>query len=357
MTPNLVFPTPVLTPIVGRPTNSTLQVLQQQLYQNARAIPSSLGGGNYGHLGLIMTPAKYITRPNAVLVVVPVSPGLLAAPPRGSDMLAVNEFKRLHNNRVEVFQLYQAVRTALINQITTAVEPTYLQALCDVDFGFHDVHPYRLLAHLQTTYGVLTGLEIEQNRARLAEAWDTTTPIETLWARIVEIRRIATDAQQAISDSAVIALVLPMFERTGLFLHSVNAWNGMTLADQTFARFQSHFTRANELRVIALSSADLRYADANAAIHSTPGTQMHTNTQQNNNHGGTDTGSVSVSGNRMYYCWSHGLGTSPAHTGRNCRSPHEGHIPTATAFKRQGGSNIFSTREDHPERNQRRNNN
>ena len=35
----LVFPTPVLTPIVGRPTNSTLQVLQQQLYQNARAIP------------------------------------------------------------------------------------------------------------------------------------------------------------------------------------------------------------------------------------------------------------------------------------------------------------------------------
>ena len=209
MTTTLVFPTPILTPIVGRPNNSTLQVLQQQLYQNARAIPSSLGGGSNGHLGLIMTPAKYLTRPNAVAVAVPTSPGLLPAPPRGLEILAVNELKRVYDNRLVVFQLYQSVRTALINQITTAVEHTYLQALCDVDFGFHDVHPYQLLAHLQTTYGVLTGLEIEQNRARLSEAWDPTTPIETLWARIVEIRRIATGAQQAISDSAVIALVLP----------------------------------------------------------------------------------------------------------------------------------------------------
>ena len=124
----------------------------------------------------------------------------------------------------------------------------------------------------------------------------------------------------------------------------------MTLTEQTFVRFKSHFTRANELRITALSSTDLQFADANAAIGSTTGTKISAPS-------GTDTGSVSVSGNRMYYCSSHGLGTSPAHTGRNCCSPHEGHIATATAFQRQGASNIFSTREDHPERNQRRNNN
>ena len=98
-----------------------------------------------------------------------------------------------------------------------------------------------------------------------------------------------------------------MFERTGLFLHSVNAWNGSTLAEQTFERFKSHFTRANELRVTALSSADSRYADANAAMSSPPGTQIQPHPHQHITHTGTDTGSVSVSGNRMYYCWSHGL--------------------------------------------------
>jgi hypothetical protein len=83
-----------------------------------------------------------------------------------------------------------------------------------------------MLAHLQSTYGVLTGLEIEKNRACLSETWDTGSPIETLWAHISEIRRIASNAEQAIGDTAVIALVLPMFERTGLFLHSVNSWFG-----------------------------------------------------------------------------------------------------------------------------------
>ena len=68
---------------------------------------------------------------------------------------------------------------------------------------------------------MLTGLEIKQNRARLSEAWNTTSPIETLWARIIEIRRIATGANQEISDAAVIALVLPIFEHTGLFIHSM----------------------------------------------------------------------------------------------------------------------------------------
>ena len=96
-------------------------------------------------------------------------------------------------------------------------------------------------------------------------------------------------ASQAILNAAVIALVLPMFERTGLFIHSVNAWNGMPLEDQNFAqfkshftRFKSHFTRANELRVTELSSADLRFADAKAAIGSTTGTKFMVPSSQQN---------------------------------------------------------------------------
>ena len=51
---------------------------------------------------------------------------------------------------------------------------------------------------------------------------------------------VATAVVQEISDATVITLVLPMFERTGLFLHSVNVWNGLELADQTFDCFKSH---------------------------------------------------------------------------------------------------------------------
>ena len=177
----LVFPTPVLTPITGCPTNSTLQVLQRQLYQNARAIPSDRGGGALGHLAVIMEPDEYILRPTAIAFVVPHSPGALQPAADGTTQAQLFELKRVHTNAMTDFILYQNVRTALVNQISAAVEPTFLEILCDVDFGFADVEPYTLLTHLKTTYGTLTGQELENNRTRLSDAWDTTSPIETLW--------------------------------------------------------------------------------------------------------------------------------------------------------------------------------
>jgi hypothetical protein len=349
-TPTLVFPTPVLTPIVGRPTNSTLQIMQQQLYQNARSVASDRGGGALGHLALIMTPAAYLLRDDAVAFAVPVNPGPLGPAPAAATTVQRDDRKRVHDNNSQAFATYQAVRTALTNQIIAAVEPTYLQTLCDVDFGFADVLPYTMLAHLKNTYGTLTGLEIEQNRARLGEAWDTSSPIETLWARITEIRRIATNAQQPISDAAVIALVLPMFERTGLFLHSVNSWNSLDLAAQTYALFMTHFTRANELRITALTSNDLKFADANLATKVV--TPPRTTTPRSVNAPRITTTEATIEGTTMYYCWSHGLSTLSVHTGHTCRQPKPGHIASATAFNRQGGSNTFSTREDRPPRRQ-----
>ncbi|MCK7513585.1 MAG: hypothetical protein MZV70_62560 [Desulfobacterales bacterium] len=57
--PTLPFPHPVLTPISGEPTNTSLQLLQQELFANARAIFSTRGGGANGHLALVMPAPDY----------------------------------------------------------------------------------------------------------------------------------------------------------------------------------------------------------------------------------------------------------------------------------------------------------
>ena len=54
------FPTQ-LTPIVGEPTDATLRTLKDQLEANAASVPTTLGGGNHGNLGLILSPATYAT--------------------------------------------------------------------------------------------------------------------------------------------------------------------------------------------------------------------------------------------------------------------------------------------------------
>ena len=44
-----------------RPTPIAIRKLQVKLYENARAIQSPLGGGNFGHLGLLMPNTEYTT--------------------------------------------------------------------------------------------------------------------------------------------------------------------------------------------------------------------------------------------------------------------------------------------------------
>jgi hypothetical protein len=135
---SLVFPTPVLTPIVGRPTNSSLQIMQQQLYQNACAVASPSGGGENGHLGLIMPPAEYLLRPGAIAI--PVHPVILGPAPAGATEKQIADLKRVYHNDMLIYTTYQIFPFALQNQIAAAVEFTYLQAINDVDFGFSDVY-------------------------------------------------------------------------------------------------------------------------------------------------------------------------------------------------------------------------
>ena len=55
------FPNPIVNSINGKPTFTTLYKLQSQIKANASSVPSTLGGGRHGHLGLVLTPVKYNT--------------------------------------------------------------------------------------------------------------------------------------------------------------------------------------------------------------------------------------------------------------------------------------------------------
>ena len=63
--PVSALPHDPLTPLDPneRPTPLTICKLQLKLYDNARAITSPLGGGNHGHLGMLMTQAAYAALP------------------------------------------------------------------------------------------------------------------------------------------------------------------------------------------------------------------------------------------------------------------------------------------------------
>ena len=55
-----VFPRTV-TPITSEPNYDSLKNLKDQLKANTASIPTTLGGGNHGYLGLILSPTAYVT--------------------------------------------------------------------------------------------------------------------------------------------------------------------------------------------------------------------------------------------------------------------------------------------------------
>lgn len=73
---NFQLPHDPLTPLdPNRPPSArTLRILRKELYANAAAVPSTRGGGAFGHLGMIMPTQDYEAISGGVAFVDPTVP-------------------------------------------------------------------------------------------------------------------------------------------------------------------------------------------------------------------------------------------------------------------------------------------
>ena len=68
-----------VTKIHGQPTSHDLMQLEKEIIAILANIPTRLGGGNYGHVGVIMDPAEYNTMTAGIDFENPVNPGFYPA--------------------------------------------------------------------------------------------------------------------------------------------------------------------------------------------------------------------------------------------------------------------------------------
>ena len=169
-------------------------------------------------------------------------------------------------------------------------------------------------------------------------AWKPDEPIKDLWLHICNAQTLATSAGKPISNASAMHLTLLALESTVVFDSALHDWCMKNEADKMLDNFKFHFNSKNEEQLCKLTAQMAGYHGAHTAAE-TPAT--------------TTTGSNIASGARvvpmpintgppqhgihlnnnvtMYYCWSHGLGKNPAHTGTTCNNRHEGHREEATA--------------------------
>ena len=149
-TSSFAFPHPTLTAIVGAPTNTTITKLIQEVFANARAVPSTRGGGGHGHLGMIMTAPKYLTLAGTAFQL-PIHPGDTPTIPPTQTQYEITEGVRLYKATIAKLTLATSLREEIKKQILAAIERMYFEILEDATFGFADVSVIDLLTHLTNT--------------------------------------------------------------------------------------------------------------------------------------------------------------------------------------------------------------
>ena len=325
------FPHPVLTKLNGKPSAEGIRVIKRELFANASSVGTTLGGGNYGFLGLIMDPVAYAALPHTVPFVVPVHPGDHPGHAPHATGNQITETNRVYLQTETRYKEFLMVHTSLKNQFYQAVGASYYNQLADDVFGFTYVTIGTLFNHLETTYGTIQPEELEANITKLATDWDPTTAIEDLWKRVLDCQRFARAGREVIPETQVVRKLIIIFERTGLFGPDLHLWKYRPVVEHTYANLQTAFNLANEQHFKSMTSGNGGFANQATTPPATTVTPPVTMTP----------GTTIVNGAPLYYCWSHGLSPVAAHTSATCNHPREDHQVGATIENMMGGSNRF----------------
>ncbi len=139
----------MVTKIHGQPTNHDLTILEKELIAILANIPTTLEGGNHGHAGIIIEPARYSLMTGGVVFVNPANTGTYPANVPANAAAGVQaRAKAEHKEFVREYETLQGVVQATKDIILEAVNQEYLLEIEDKTLGFLNQTPNDMLTHL-----------------------------------------------------------------------------------------------------------------------------------------------------------------------------------------------------------------
>lgn len=239
------FEHPTLTKIHGEPTYDTLQRLHNELKSNASSVPLTLGGGLHGHLGLVLSPARYAIVSN-IPYVRPPPPGMLIIPPNATNQVAM-VYRDNHNEHVRIFREVTAVEKALIQQVVAAVDHTYLQPLRNRESQSITMPIYDVIDFLFRVYGKINSRQVATKQEELRQqVYDPATPIDTVFNAINDLADYAARGRVPYTQQQIVNFGYDILNNTGKFGHYLREWNRKPPNEQTWTNFQNFFRSARE---------------------------------------------------------------------------------------------------------------
>ena len=164
------------------------------MYGNAATLPTTLGGGAHGHVGLIMKAKLYMNLSQTAYVSPTETPLTLVISPT-TESAARQQLRDQHTEEQLIHTNHINMDDALKNQLLDAVEDPYVSKLRNRYTKYMGVMTRNLLYHLMDWYGNITAADFKANEARINEAFDHSRTTDVFSQRIDDAAQYADDGK------------------------------------------------------------------------------------------------------------------------------------------------------------------
>jgi uncharacterized phage-associated protein len=237
----------VLTKIHGLPSYESLQNVSTEMKADASSVPSTLGGGQNGHLGLLLSDARHITVQHALPWATPGDPGPFAPPANGTgpQIEAACEAWRGLNRE---FETCQATDKALIAQLVESIDSICLRSMLNRTAGQHSGSIRAILQQLFQTYGKVTPQQVKAKDMELHNMHhDVSQPVDAIFNCIDDLSDLADHAMSPspMTDQQMVDLAYVTFAKQPLLQPDLQLWNKRPAVERAYANFVQHLRDAH----------------------------------------------------------------------------------------------------------------
>ena len=212
------FPHTVLERVNGTPGREEIDDAQEKQTENAASRPSTRGGGNHGHAGMVVPLGRYVVEFNPTAYEWEPNPGEAPAYPDG---VVAAPARILNNNFARaqrIFREQSGTHTALKNQLYRKYNSKYWTGLVQPGTGIATVSLIDMYAHLYVNYGQITDANLEDARLGITSQFDfATLPMKQYLFKVRKCQQPHGNAipPRPITDEEAMGIVYLNLQRSG----------------------------------------------------------------------------------------------------------------------------------------------
>ncbi len=213
-------------------------MLIKELTNAVGSVATQNGGGEHGHVGMVINDAEYIIFSNGgARFVVPTNPGPY---PTTVDSDKVKRERQLAEHKAEgiKYETYLGVENYIRRMIVKSIDHEWLAEVESETMGFNHLSPKTLLTHLRNVGGSLNHMGVTELISNIQKPWDGIEAPAAHFARGDKYERQLLKVGQRKNPELQLAFALATFQSAGDFEPALREWEVKPAADQTIANFR-----------------------------------------------------------------------------------------------------------------------